>query len=1506
MSNFAIEIAKYLHEWTQIGDKTGAKLARINLLTKKVVFLHILFVPLHPQIKKAPCRVLAHLQKGYGLKNVWKQQKNNYMHKNFNMMKRYAIPLVKTFGSAALSNVRMNLSASHTRMLLSMTMLVMMMLAPQGVKADTFNFDWHYWLNGATNAYLNASGIDTNCSGAIIMSGNDYDGIEGAQTVTRVQYRSKNGNKYSTSKMEVNERLAFVLNTEGKANEYNGNNGWYLRAEPNGSGGYNHRALYTGCWNSKLAVLSLRPGDKVTFEFEAGDQVSQHGAALHYNQSVHCSQGSSGDVYNKTDMYFASGQVITISSAGDLIVDANIGTYITSIKIETMPEATYEIETSADGKTTSFWFTGAGRINENDFAVPYMSVSFGNINDLLIVGDDLQSRMFKNDNTETLETDARVDWQPVAGNFYAFRPTGGGKVTVEGGLQGACTHLFVYSNGWEGKDGNIYAATYNTDDDHYISFSFDVEKNKTYYICINNQNESEHGYAFHLHKFTFTNTFHLNELAKVIDLSKETGDVISLTHIEGAQGLGTTPVKVKRCTGNINPTSVTGSIDAYGWLNITRPTFAEGTDEAGTVILDIDTQGGEATFVVTFPYHADFNPAGYTDTKRTYGHTWNFIDPRNSDSNIGNCWIYDGYSSFNKGTTTGILSLGQYKTPGSDMRKETDNREWTLSQRQTGSSGGGHDPYYANVWDMEGDNADMIWETEGLWFDTGTNLSCIYNENDAVDDPFKTNPLNFTSPGATDPDRYVGLLPVTDDKKSSFTIPGLKDGDRVLIFMKSGEGSGANGIFLNITGAKDALGTPINSNDLYKAGGTNWQHDRYEGCYHFIKDGDGNMTFEMKAGTMCKLLYIHIYTGQRIVTTNIVSQTSDDAGKLLFINDKGATLGSAGSASQMSLRFRGKGQNSTSRVLTYSGSLNANSFTGDNFKISGTYNHLLDFTSKVGEVGMFRLRMNDVTYEYERTSDQKITYVADFCDRNFTVGYRDKVDSYPYTWDFTDIQGFSSEKMSDEANNYPIDAASQDEYGYEWDISLFDADGNMKVNTGYDPITNNLIFSPHKIGFGNQLWAGGNVIPETRGLWFYSEDDSKTGYTSEYSSSLYNDCLQITSDGIRFANVPDDEGKRVAWWNYKMVVPDVPADGAVYLRMKRDTSVPDDAKTYSSIDGADVPFVATRFQFASESAKTQLSTDTEVKGDGNYAFYKVDGSTDEWILAVKNTGSMQHLTFTLNGWIVKKVAVSTDPKKVNKLGWATESRDHVIDPELTSYLTGREFKTYIVTGADHASKTVTLAEVEAAKKVMPISGNGDANAYIIRNMNLDTDPNNKEPGRVKILNDGFHLFVPDMHDYIADREDGLTDQKTLQGMTSSLMKSQLIEGTVAQKGGENVYNYVLTTETAIAGTNGENLSGSEQSLNYVGFFRAQKSGVSSSGNQGYLPLTVSTNAKYSFVFVKDWEVPTAIEVPSEKLPNGIESVEGNASYYNMNGQRLNGRPSKSGIYIVNGKKVILK
>jgi hypothetical protein len=1364
--------------------------------------------------------------------------------------------------------------------------IAMMILVPSAMKGQT-TIDFQGAAQAAYNAANDPGNGKYNCT---VTMGEDYSPIgNGAKKGVIINWKNS-----TTSSTDIS-RVAFLLNTNGVGNARNTGAGFYLRREKINN--VSIAGLFTGSWDNRIAVLNLNIGDKVTFYGVASNEAgTAQNFGIKYIQSVHANTGGD-DIYDN-DNAWVNTNTINITSKGDLIVQPNCDVYITKIEIEPAPRATYLISESADKKTSTFEFTGDGVLDDNDFAILNTSLSFGSTTDYLVV-NDLESHMIKANGTETLETDANHDFQPSAGCFYTFKPTATGYIDLYGTLQGNAMHVFVYKEGWIDRANNdvFYSLSFGSNDISKTSpYTFHVDKGKTYYVCINNTDNNEHSYALHVTKVVFRTEYFVDKLGVVVnnvDDFADTGYPISLTALSPAGGYH---LSVKRCSANIEPSSLNAQIQ-NGWLYMSKPRFVDGADHAGTVIWNLDAEGGSDAIVVTFPYHASYNPTGYDSSVRSYGHTWNFIDPRNSDSNIGNSLENNGYGSWVNGTTTGILSIGQADDVNSQFHKEVEKREWVYSQRQTGSAGGFHDPYYANVWDMEGDNADMIWETEGLWFDTGSTLSCIYNENDAVDDPFKTNPLNFVSPGSNDPDRYVGLLPVTDDKKSSFTIPGLKPGDRVLIFMKSGEATGTNGIFLNITGAKDALGKAINPSDLYKAGGTNWQHERYEGCYHFIKDETtdpdseyGRMTFSMNSGSMCKLLYIRIYTGQRIVTTNIVSSATGDAGRLLFMNDKGAALGSDGQGSQFSLRFRGKGQHSTNKVLTYSGNLKAASFEGDNFKVTGAYSHLIDFKSKVGEIGMFRLRMNDVEYNSK--------YVADFCDRNFTVGYRDKVDSYPYTWDFTDIQGFSSDKMSAEVENYPIAAASQDAYGHEWDISLFDENGNMKVNTGYDPITNNLIFSPHKIGNGNQLWAGDGVIPETRGLWFYSEDDSESGYTSDYSSALYNDCLQITEDGIRFANVPDAEGKRVAWWNYKMVVPDVPANGAVYLRMKRDTSVRDDAKTYSSIDGADVPFVATRFQFASQTAKTQLSTDTEIKGNGNYAFYRVNGSDDEWILAVKNTGSTQHLTFTLNGWVVKKVAVSTDPKTVNNLGYASESRDHEIDPELMGYMTGTGLKAYTVTSVNYGDEpgsvpAITLSAVQQ-ENVIGAATTGDHNAYIIYN----TDAAVNDSKKVSAINNGFHLFVPDMH----DKTDADDHKKSTLDVTNNSLCSWLEGGSIPQTIGD--YTVYLMNSKGYNEVTGQVVEGEEA------FYRASAT-ATLGANKAYLQLLTEkvrskngkpATSKMAIIFVDE---ENGSETTAIDGVNSTETVSSDNAYYTISGVKVE-RPTKSGIYIKNGKKIIIK
>ena len=86
------------------------------------------------------------------------------------------------------------------------------------------------------------------------------------------------------------------------------------------------------------------------------------------------------------------------------------------------------------------------------------------------------------------------------------------------------------NGGWEGNYPTFYSATYTSG-----SFSFNVEKDKIYYICIDNgENSGEHSNAFHLHWFKFTPTFRLDALAKVVDLDKDVENgSIKLTKIYG-------------------------------------------------------------------------------------------------------------------------------------------------------------------------------------------------------------------------------------------------------------------------------------------------------------------------------------------------------------------------------------------------------------------------------------------------------------------------------------------------------------------------------------------------------------------------------------------------------------------------------------------------------------------------------------------------------------------------------------------------------------------------------------------------------------------------------------------------------------------------------------------------------------------------------------------------------------------------------------------------------------
>lgn len=97
------------------------------------------------------------------------------------------------------------------------------------------------------------------------------------------------------------------------------------------------------------------------------------------------------------------------------------------------------------------------------------------------------------------------------------------------------------------------------------------------------------------------------------------------------------------------------------------------------------------------------------------------------------------------------------------------------------------------------------------------------------------------------------------------------------------------------------------------------------------------------------------------------------------------------------------------------------------------------------------------------------------------------------------------------------------------------------------------------------------------------------------------------------------------------------------------------------------------------------------------------------------------------------------------------------------------------------------------------------------------------------------------------------------------------------------------------------------------FYRVSNKGIKLHKNSAYLKLpkdmvmptkdNPTGHAKFTFFFAEPSET-TAIE--SIESLFGEEMAGKPATWYNLNGQKLNGKPTKGGLYIVNGKKVLVK
>ena len=255
-------------------------------------------------------------------------------------------------------------------------------------------------------------------------------------------------------------------------------------------------------------------------------------------------------------------------------------------------------------------------------------------------------------------------------------------------------------------------------------------------------------------------------------------------------------------------------------------------------------------------------------------------------------------------------------------------------------------------------------------------------------------------------------------------------------------------------------------------------------------------------------------------------------------------------------------------------------------------------------------------------------------------------------------------------------------------------------------------------------------------------------------------------------------------------------------------------------------------------------------------------TTGEYVYKVGTTGDVV-LTFPASTNI-EKIGVTNIFKTIN--GKATsESRDRAIDYSQTGVFTNMGVKAYIATQYSDGSSepdmgTLTLQNVTATPA---------ETGLLLYKVIAD--------GKTNETQTNFPLFVPAVN--IAPT--------TEQGMLKPHVNSGTVQGSDA-----NTLRYVFTNMFHHQG------SQEQQTGNDYLFYRVEQSGTLAA-NKAYLELTHSSAAKQFIVMSFD-ETPTGIHTPQ----GAVEPSDG--AYYTLQGVRVNGCPTRPGLYIHNGKKVIVK
>jgi hypothetical protein len=304
-------------------------------------------------------------------------------------------------------------------------------------------------------------------------------------------------------------------------------------------------------------------------------------------------------------------------------------------------------------------------------------------------------------------------------------------------------------------------------------------------------------------------------------------------------------------------------------------------------------------------------------------------------------------------------------------------------------------------------------------------------------------------------------------------------------------------------------------------------------------------------------------------------------------------------------------------------------------------------------------------------------------------------------------------------------------------------------------------------------------------------------------------------------------------------------------------TVPTDSKVYMLIKGGSSTSIVTADGTALTGEAVASTVDVDgVKGQTNWYLYTIQGTGKTIDVALANVN-------------LRVVAVTNMFKTFNHLdgmmkSYATEYRDQAERYELTDLFTN---------GASPVTANIVSSVSDDRATTSPITVAPKYTGVILSTTNQSTPT------------EGVPLFVPDIN-------------TSTTKVSTNYLKGVLTDSTITTSG-TNV-NYIFTPYYYKVDESGSTTTDKKQGT--LAFYKQlSNDGTQLGAHKAYLQIPQTASAKqYIFISaIENGDVPSAIRIP--------QTVSGdNDVYYTLGGQRLQGQPVQPGIYVRNGKKIMVK